>query len=243
MDEVKEKSGIALRLFEDLRSRILRGELAPGMRLPAERDLAAQSQTNRNTLREAIRKLEHAHLVTVRHGQGVTVADFRKTGTIELIGPFLAAAQNPAEGLQVLLDLLAVRLHILELAVSLAAKRAKPQDLQRLADIVQEQLGAFQASDRTSLVRTELLFLDAVVEASHSLTVRWVANTLLEVYRQLREPIANLWIIEPTFPDYLQGLLGAFERNDPEAALKATREYYQRSDERLLELLEPPSPP
>ncbi len=240
MGERQEKSGIVERVFVDLRLKILKGELAPGVRLPAERELAAQHQTNRNTLREAIRKLEHAHLVTVRHGQGVTVSDFRRTGTIELIGPFLAAAQNQQEGLQVLLDLLAVRLHILELAVALAARRAKPRDLQRLADIVVTQLQAFNDSDRASLARTELEFLDAVVEAAHSLAVRWVANTLLDVYRQLSEPIADLWVIEPTFPDYLKALLEAFARNDPDAALKATHDYYQRSDERLLELLELP---
>ena len=83
---------IAATVFQDLRRAILRGEFAPGERLPGERELAQKYQTNRNTLREAVRRLEHARLVTVRHGQGVTVADFRKTGTMELLPPFLENA-------------------------------------------------------------------------------------------------------------------------------------------------------
>ena len=67
----------------------MKGALKPSERLPGERELAAQYGTNRNTLREAVRMLEQARLVTVRHGQGVTIADFRKTGTMELLPPFL----------------------------------------------------------------------------------------------------------------------------------------------------------
>ena len=50
-----------------MRRRILAGELAPGERLPGERELAAEHSTNRNTLREAVRRLEQARLVTVIH--------------------------------------------------------------------------------------------------------------------------------------------------------------------------------
>ena len=68
---------IAATIYRELRRQILHGELAPGERLPGERELAQRYDTNRNTLREAVRMLEQARLVTVRHGQGVTVADFR----------------------------------------------------------------------------------------------------------------------------------------------------------------------
>jgi DNA-binding FadR family transcriptional regulator len=70
-------SNIAVTIFKDLRRQILNGELSPGERLPGERELAAKSGTNRNTLREAVRRLEQSRLITVRHGQGVTVAGFQ----------------------------------------------------------------------------------------------------------------------------------------------------------------------
>ena len=95
MADPQQTSKIASTLYYDLRRQILKGDLSPGERLPGERELATKYATNRNTLREAVRRLEQARLVTVRHGQGVTVADFRRTGTMELLPAFLEAASRP----------------------------------------------------------------------------------------------------------------------------------------------------
>ena len=57
-------------IAEDLRNKIESGELAPGARLPSERELAEQYGTARNTAREAVRILSEAGLVTAEHGRG-----------------------------------------------------------------------------------------------------------------------------------------------------------------------------
>src|SRR3954468_7516656 len=128
-------TNIAATIFRDLRSQILKGALKPSERLPGERELAAQYGTNRNTLREAVRMLEQARLVTVRHGQGVTVSDFRKTGTMELLPPFLENSKDLGEIAHLLEDILPARLLVLEFATKLAAQRAAPQDVTRIRDI------------------------------------------------------------------------------------------------------------
>jgi DNA-binding FadR family transcriptional regulator len=120
-------------VYEALLERILSDGLKPGERLPSERELSATWKASRNTLREAIRRLEHARLVSTRHGQGVTVLDFRRTGTLELMGAFLQYAKDDAERAAVLLDLLEPRLHIIEQLVVLAARRATAEDLELLA--------------------------------------------------------------------------------------------------------------
>src|ERR1700686_5915831 len=56
-------------LARELRERILSGELAEGMALPAERELVKQTQMSRATVREALRILEVQNLVTVRAGR------------------------------------------------------------------------------------------------------------------------------------------------------------------------------
>lgn len=61
------------RIAQDLRQAIEAGELAPGARLPSERDLARRYGTARNTAREAVRLLSDAGLVTAEHGRGVFV--------------------------------------------------------------------------------------------------------------------------------------------------------------------------
>src|SRR3984957_16307274 len=56
-------------LARELRERILSGELAEGMALPAERELVKQTQMSRATVREALRILEVQSLVRVRAGR------------------------------------------------------------------------------------------------------------------------------------------------------------------------------
>ena len=61
------------RIARDLRDAITSGEIAPGQKLPSERELAAQYSAARNTARGAIRLLAEEGLVSAEHGRGVFV--------------------------------------------------------------------------------------------------------------------------------------------------------------------------
>jgi GntR family transcriptional regulator len=63
------------RIAEAVRALITAGELAPGDKLPSERELARRFGTARNTAREAIRLLTEEGLVTAQHGRGVFVRE------------------------------------------------------------------------------------------------------------------------------------------------------------------------
>jgi len=231
-------TNIAETIYESLIAKILSEEFPSGSRLPSERELASRYGTNRNTLREAIRKLEHARLVRVRHGQGVTVADFRATGTIEILGPFLAHAHNAEERIRVIIDLLMARAQVLEMAVALAAQRAKDDDIALIAELISKQHENFEARDAVALNRTDLDLINAIIDAAHSLTVRWIANTLIDVYLEVVGRTSSMWVFDPTFPDYLDGLEHAIREQDSEAAVDATRRYYTSVDQKLLAVLD-----
>ncbi|HEX6150384.1 FadR/GntR family transcriptional regulator [Nocardioides sp.] len=66
-------------LNERIRSEILRvlatRGLAPGDRLPSERELAATLRVSRPSVREAVRSLQAEGRLVVKHGQGVFVAE------------------------------------------------------------------------------------------------------------------------------------------------------------------------
>jgi len=144
--DTPKNSNIAQQIFEDLQRHILSGQLSAGERLLGERELAAKYGTNRNTLREAVRKLEQARLVSVRHGRGVTVADFRRTGTPELLAPYLRAGPDMSEVADIIGDVLEPRILLLEyagiaytgsppLALSLALHKHKAKDVLRAAGV------------------------------------------------------------------------------------------------------------
>jgi GntR family transcriptional repressor for pyruvate dehydrogenase complex len=56
-------------LANELRERILTGEFAEGMGLPAERDLVIQTRMSRTTVREALRILEVQGLIRIKAGR------------------------------------------------------------------------------------------------------------------------------------------------------------------------------
>jgi len=228
---------IAANVFLDLRRAILSGKFASGERLPGERELAQKYETNRNTLREAVRRLEHARLVTVRHGQGVTVADFRKTGTMELLPPFLENSSDLGEIAHLLEDILPARLMVLEFATKLASHRADPQDLARIRDITDLLIAAFDHGDPVVIAHGFQRWLDALIEAGHSVAVRWIANPFLDAYRELLDRFPALWVLEPSFPQHLRDVASAIERADEESAIAALRAYYHRVDRALMQTL------
>ncbi len=65
-------------IFEYYRARILAGRLAPGDRLPTERDLMERFSVSRITARRALDELEQAGLIFRRRGSGSYVADPKK---------------------------------------------------------------------------------------------------------------------------------------------------------------------
>jgi GntR family transcriptional regulator, transcriptional repressor for pyruvate dehydrogenase complex len=235
--DTPKNSNIAQQIFEDLQRQILGGKLGAGERLLGERELAAKYGTNRNTLREAVRKLEQARLVSVRHGRGVTVTDFRRTGTPELLSPYLQAGPDMTEVAEIIGDVLEPRILLLEYAARLAVRRAEPADVDRLSDIGDLLIAAFEAGDAAVVARGFQRWLDVLVEAGHSVSVRWIANSLFDALRDTLERFPNLWVLEPSFPQYLNGLVKALRSSDEEAAVTITRSYYERVDRQLMALL------
>lgn len=65
--------GISTTLSARLERLIARGELAPGSRIPSERDLAERLGVSRGSVREAIHELSLKGLVERRSGHGTTV--------------------------------------------------------------------------------------------------------------------------------------------------------------------------
>jgi GntR family transcriptional regulator, transcriptional repressor for pyruvate dehydrogenase complex len=229
-DEKPENTNIAATVYRDLTRQILSGALLPGSRLPGERELAQQYKTNRNTLREAVRRLEQTRLVTVRHGQGVTISDFRRTGNMELLSPLLECTNDYMELAAIVRDLLPARLMVLEFAARLAVERADRADIERLRDITDLLVSAAEIKDTNIIAKGFQQWLDALVDSAHSVALRWVANPFLESYRDVLERFPSLWVLDANFASHLKLFHSAFEAGDVDAALTALRGYYVRID-------------
>ncbi len=113
---------------EQLIELIEREKYQAGMRLPAERELAAMLGVSRPTIREAVIALELEHYVEVRMGSGVYVLDYRKGRnrfSDKDVGPFeLTEARALFEGE----------------AVALAATMITDEQLAQLAQSLDEMV-------------------------------------------------------------------------------------------------------
>jgi DNA-binding FadR family transcriptional regulator len=140
------------RTFEEIcqriRDRISSGDLKPGDKLPAERDLAVQLGVGRNALREALRSLEIAGMLELR--KGVKGGAFIRSGDA---GRMDTVVQDMFSlGSITLEELAEARMYVQDLVVRLACERSTTEDLDALEANI----------DRTEVMTREGRFLERV---------------------------------------------------------------------------------
>jgi DNA-binding FadR family transcriptional regulator len=134
-------------LAERLREAILTGQLADGVVLPSERDLAGQADVSRGSVREALRALEAEGLIEVRSGRngGAVV---RIPGPESIGRPVAAFVRGAGLDDRPLVETLLV----LEPACAgIAAAKRTEADIARLHDVVDRFEGAETRAERLSL--------------------------------------------------------------------------------------------
>jgi GntR family transcriptional regulator, transcriptional repressor for pyruvate dehydrogenase complex len=170
-EETVERLGTAIRL----------GVLAPGARLPPERDLADQLGISRSTLRQALTTLvQSGHLVSRRGRSG---------GTFVSEEPPLAQAQ-PVEPLAAahVRAVLDYRVTVETGATVLAAERASADEFDRL-DVLTDEMGATEGARFPVYRRADVRFHIGMAEACHS--PRLVA-AMTEVQGQMTDLIDRI---------------------------------------------------
>jgi len=148
-----------LRVSEEIRDRILRRELSEGQVLPTETELARQFEVNRSTVREALRKLESAGLLSRRRG-GKRLYVTRPTREAVGGGLSQALALHRTRVVDVWEALQAVQPGI----AAAAATRRDGAALARLEDVARRFAG--RQGGRAQAVAEVAEFFDALGEAS-----------------------------------------------------------------------------
>lgn len=219
-----------------LREAILAGEYRPGEALPPERTLASDLGTNRNTLREAVRRLEEGGLVRARQGQGVRVLDWRREGRLELL-PAVLLAKGVAMGerAEVLGDGLRLRTVFIGEAAALAAHRRTDVEIGQLQAIVADaeraaEDGRTGPASFSALVARDLDFYRSLVQAAHSQVGVWAFNTFAPAFERLLEVEPALWVTPPRYQESLAEVVGAVQERQAERARDAVAEHLRTTD-------------
>lgn len=147
-------------IYEQIRDRIIAGELLPGDKLPSERALMEAMQRSRPTVREALRMLENAGLVQIVPGSGAVVKE-----------PTISSVQQPLESIMALQsvsdgELFEYRSHIEEITAGWAAERRTEEDLVALRECIEALKGSVDNFDE--FLKLDVQFRVLISKASHN---------------------------------------------------------------------------
>jgi GntR family transcriptional repressor for pyruvate dehydrogenase complex len=218
------KVSVADSIFRQLRESILSGQLAPGDELPGERTLSEQLEANRGAIREALKRLEQARLVEIRHGEATRVLDFRSAATLDIMPQLLRPAGQEID-LKVARSMIELRKVITPDMTRLAVARGRPELPAVLRAILQEM----RASDLSDQILQELTdeFWMIIANNSGNIAYRLILNTVTEVRKESQKFLAGTISTQYRDLSHLERITIAIERGDVEDAFNAAT---QRSE-------------
>lgn len=218
-------------ILQQLENMILEGSLAPGEKLPPERELAKQFEVSRPSLREAIQKLEAKGLVTRRQGGGTFVKNQLEEGLTDPL--FDLISKHPESQF----DLLEFR-HALEgIAAYYAALRGTSNDFAKIK----------QSFECIALANNELKakakaindFHFCIAEASHNVVLLHLVRGMRSLLEQ--NVLQNLTVllkksdISSQLAEHRRLLMDAVINGHPEDARLASNAHLAYIEEALLE--------
>jgi GntR family transcriptional repressor for pyruvate dehydrogenase complex len=209
-----------------IRRTIVEGKLRAGDLLPPERDLASRFAVTRNTVREAIRRLEQSRLVSIRQGSGVTVQDYLSTTGLEFVAELLGSSN--ARSAALVQDVLQARA-VLGVAIYGFAIDTVPLGeilpFQRAVDTFVQEAGR-PAPDLRKLQVLEFEVHNALIRAAGNQALVLLYNSLRRIY----ERVAHLFegvVGEPAvLADRYRQASVALDRGDRETAKRAFQDVF-----------------
>jgi GntR family transcriptional repressor for pyruvate dehydrogenase complex len=166
-----------------VRDLIARGELRPGDRLPAERDLALQLRVSRPTIRAGLRALSAMGVIQSRHGSGTYIPDGPPTLGSEPLR-FLAALHGFSRE-----EMYETR-RVLEVsAAGLAAERASAEHVAAIAEEVASLFASIE--DPQEFLVHDIRFHRAVAAASGNPILASLVEMVSALYYERRRDTAS----------------------------------------------------
>lgn len=218
------------RAFEEIatqiRAQLAEGKLRVGNRLPSERALAEQFGVSRNTLREALRSLEHSGLVRLQKGATggafITEASGEAIAT-GLLDMFHSGSILPAQ-------LTEARLWLESVVVREACLRATAQDIEALRENVRQAEEANARGDLGTRAEVHLEFHRILTRMTGNPVMVIVMDSVLAVLRHFVQtigPYENSFVL-PSRKRFIK-LMEARDAQGAIAEMEASLKRLQRS--------------
>jgi GntR family transcriptional regulator, transcriptional repressor for pyruvate dehydrogenase complex len=235
------KISISEEIAQQILDLISNGQLAPGQRLPSERELCKNFGAARSSLREALRCLSIIGVLNARVGEGTSVASDGGKFLGRIMEWRLITERHDIE------NLLEVRIALEGTAAADAALRGKQADFVKLRELLAQLKDAIKNRDRFAAL--DLEFHIAIAKASgNSLLFDLVSMIRSQLAGGLTKVLLLPNAIPLSFKEHT-AIVDAIERRDADEARKAMHAHlgaalsrYKAARKRTATAVQTPSP-
>lgn len=213
--KLKPRPPLHREVAEILSEQIIAGELPAATFLPAERELCSSMGVSRTVIREAIKLLESAGLVSIQRGRGTVVLDARHDSVSRPLKILLRRRTD------LVVHVLELR-KILEVGmVGLAAERRTPENIaamERSLEIMRER-----PSEPAGYIDADLDFHAEIARAARNPAFAIVMGPLSELLRESRAAsFSGTQMVEVRRKQH-EEILECIRRGDASGAREAMR--------------------
>jgi DNA-binding GntR family transcriptional regulator len=137
--------------------------------------------------------------------------------------------------MRVVLDMLEFRTRLLCYVVERLPGTASAQQFDFIEGLLRRQ--RVQLGDSAAMVRTDLEFSRALVQASGSLAFRWLFNTVSKVYLGIADVFPEMIVFTEDYPEPLEAVVALARAGDGAVAARRLEEHMNASDALVLNVL------
>ena len=203
------KTDVTTRLLGTFKQLISEGTLSPGVRLPAEREMASNLKVSRGSLRQALKMLEVMGVVSQRVGDGTYLNEAAPSILAEPMEFLLLLDGTSFE------ELMDARVIVEPELAARAAERASPEMIARL----RESLSRMQASGRNhgELIEGDLRFHRTIFQMAENRVCSLMFSIVHEMMHNLMAITSRMVDLDHTVKAHSR-IYSAMRRRDPEEA-------------------------
>lgn len=224
LEPIEQKSLVA-EITGRLMEYLLSGEIKPGERLPAERQLSESLGVGRSALREALKALNVLGLVDVRRGDGTYLKEADSPLLPQVIEWGLLLGEKRT------MDLMEARQEIEVVLARLAAARRDEEAMRDLRGLLERMEGS--GLDPERFVEADVAFHLRLAQSAENIVLRDMLSSIQALLRTwISTVIRSEESTEVSYMEHVP-IFEAVEQGDPEAAASAMRKHMENAAERL----------
>ncbi len=218
-------------VVEQIQNAIISGQLEPGTKLPAERELKDMFNTSRGTLREALRVLEQKGLIEIKLGvSGGAIVKRIDAGTmVESLALLIRSGGVSLE------HLAEFRIKIEGSLMELATTRANPKDIEELDGLYAKAKEFYETSNWEEFLKVDEQMHTYFGTMTRNPVFQFVQKTIhdnIHLYYEEYLPMNKERTLE-NLNDFKK-IIAAMRENDSETAAAIIQDHVKRFNDKML---------